>query len=135
MTDQRLSEDDYRALANFRYTLRQFMAFTQGEVAAVGLTSQQHQALLAILTCDAPEATVGYVADRLLLKPHSATGLIDRMVASGLVARNASERDRRQWALTLTPHALDLLDTLSAAHRDEIRRVRPLLIDIMQQIG
>ena len=132
--EQSLKDEDYKALANFRYTLRQFMAFTEAEVAQSGLTPQQHQALLAIRTCEAPEATVGYVAERLLLKPHSATGLIDRMVASGLVERGQSKLDRRQWALRLTPEALGLLDTLSEAHRDEIRRVRPLLIDIMQQI-
>ena len=132
--EQSLKDEDYKALANFRYTLRQFMAFTEAEVAQSGLTPQQHQALLAIRTCEASEATVGYVAERLLLKPHSATGLIDRMVASGLVERGQSKLDRRQWALRLTPEALGLLDTLSEAHRDEIRRVRPLLIDIMQQI-
>jgi len=131
---QRLSEEEYKALANFRYTLRQFMAFTEAEVAGSGLTPQQHQALLAIRTCDAPEATVGYVAERLLLKPHSATGLIDRMVASGLVERSPSAVDGRAWALRLTSRAHGLLDILSEAHRDEIRRVRPLLIDIMQQI-
>ena len=135
MHDARLTDADYKGLASFRYTLRQFTAFTHAQVEQAGLTPQQHQALLAIRTCEAPEVTTGYVAEQLLLKPHSATGLINRMVASGLVQRERSRADARQSVLTLTDRAQHLLNDLSEAHRDEIRRVRPLLIDILRQIS
>ncbi|MBB3429098.1 hypothetical protein FHT85_006129 [Rhizobium sp. BK312] len=43
-----LSPGDYEALANLRYALRKFTEFSNAEVSNLGLTPQQHQALLAI---------------------------------------------------------------------------------------
>src|SRR3546814_7110274 len=78
------------------------------------------QAMLAIRAAHEP-ATVGFVAERLIMKPHSATGLIDRLEASGLVSRHSSAQDRRLSVLELTPRAHALLFSLSATHREEIR--------------
>jgi DNA-binding MarR family transcriptional regulator len=93
----------------------------------VGLTPQQHQALLAIRAAEASDATIGYVAERLLLKPHSATGLIDRLVSLDLVTRCIPAEDRRRAQLRLTEKARSLLAELSAIHREEIGRLTPLL--------
>src|SRR3546814_12946245 len=89
-----LQDGDYAALAEFRFALRQFQAFSSERAAQMGLTPQQHQALLALRAAPAQDATVGYVARRLLLKPHSATGLVDRLETLGLVPRPASEIGR-----------------------------------------
>lgn len=132
--DTQLNDRDYAALADFRHALRQFMAFSEERAAAHGLTPQQHQALLAIRASAGHPATVGYVAERLVLKPHSATGLIDRLEALGLVQRTPSPADRRVALLKLTPQALDLLAQLSATHRQEIIRLRPLLIALLERL-
>ncbi|MFC4294675.1 MarR family winged helix-turn-helix transcriptional regulator [Novosphingobium tardum] len=124
---------DYAALADFRHALRQFLAFSEGRAGEHGLTAQQHQALLAIRGAGGA-VTVGYVAERLILKPHSATGLVNRLAAQGLVARQASQVDRRVALLTLTEKAEDLLAELSATHREEIGRLRPLLIDLLDKL-
>lgn len=47
MTSQ-LFDSDYAALAEFRFALRRFQLFSETNAAAAGLSSQQHQALLAI---------------------------------------------------------------------------------------
>ena len=60
---------------DFRFSLRQFAAFSEAKAAECGLTPQQHQALLAIRTAPAGTATIGYVAARPILKPHAVTGL------------------------------------------------------------
>lgn len=130
-----LKDEDYAALAEFRFALRQFQAFSSDRAAQMGLTPQQHQALLALRAAPAEDATVGYVARRLLLKPHSATGLVDRLEKLGLVTRHASATDRRRSQLRLTPDALDLLAKLSATHRDEIRRLRPLLNQLLARFA
>src|SRR3546814_19172566 len=65
------------------------------------------------------------------MKPHSATGLIDRLEASGLVSRHSSAQDRRLSVLELTPRAHALLFSLSATHREEIRRLKPLLTELL----
>lgn len=126
-----LEDADYVALANFRYALRRFQAFSEERAMEVGLTPQQHQALLAIRAADPAQATVGYVAERLILKPHSATGLIDRLEILGLVTRETGTSDRRRALLRLTDHAYELLEALSAVHRDEIQRLRPVLSAIL----
>ncbi|HEY2034092.1 MAG TPA: hypothetical protein VGH02_10445, partial [Rhizomicrobium sp.] len=45
---RKLTPADYRALAEFRFLLRRFMAFSEEAARAAGLAPQQHQALLAI---------------------------------------------------------------------------------------
>ena len=130
-----LRDRDYAALAEFRYALRRFEAFSEGRAAEQGLTPQQHQALLAIRGAAAGQATVGYLAERLILKPHSATGLVDRLEAAGLVVRETVPDDRRRARLRLTERAHDVLTLLSAVHRDEIRRLRPALEDILAHLG
>lgn len=131
---RQLGDADYAALADFRHAIRRFQAFSEARAIEVGLTPQQHQALLAIRAAPSHQATVGYVADRLILKPHSATGLVDRLEAQGLVTREISQEDRRRALLRLTPAAFQILAELSATHRDELQRLKPLLSDILQQI-
>ena len=63
----------------------QFLAFSEARAAECGLTPQQHQALLAIRGAAPRPVSIGYVAERLILKPHSASGLVDRLEALGLV--------------------------------------------------
>lgn len=130
-----LTDPDYAILADFRFSLRQFMAFSENRAGDHGLTPQQHQALLAIRAATGTGATIGYVADRLILKPHSASGLIDRLVTLKLVERRASATDRRQTHLVLTAQAHDILAQLSSAHREEILRLRPMLMDLLQKIA
>lgn len=129
-----LTDADYAALADFRYALRQFLAFSERGAADVGLKPQQHQALLAIRGAPHPNVTIGYVAERLALRPHSATGLIDRLETLGLVARRPSPDDGRQALLELTPDAQKVLQQLSQTHREEIVRLRPMLTELLARV-
>jgi DNA-binding MarR family transcriptional regulator len=135
MRETTLTDDDYRLLADFRRTLRRFLAFSEGEAARAGLTPQQHQALLAIRAAEPGKATVGYLAEWLMLKPHSATGLIDRLEAVGLIERRVSPQDRRQAQVVPTAKADALLARLSLTHREELRRLRPMLAQLLNGIG
>lgn len=135
MTAPDLSDEDYAALADFRHALRQFHAFSEERATAQGLTPQQHQALLAIRAAQGRlPVTVGYVADRLILKPHSATGLVDRLVVLELVERQPAPHDRRQTLLTLTDRARNVLAHLSTTHREEILRLKPLLAALLTRL-
>lgn len=126
-----LDDSEYAALADFRHALRAFQAFSEVRVAEYGLTPQQHQALLAIRGAPHAYVTIGYIADRLILKPHSASGLVVRLEALGLVVRRSSPADGRLALVELTPRATALLETLSVIHRDEILRLRPLLSTLL----
>lgn len=135
MASGKLTMVDYAVLADFRHALRRFQAFSEAQATAAGLTPQQHQALLAIKAAPADGATVGFLAERLILKPHSASGLVDRMTSLGLIDRIASPTDRRTISLRLTDKAQQLLSGLSAIHRSEIREIRPLLLELLEKIG
>ncbi|HEY1542598.1 MAG TPA: MarR family transcriptional regulator [Xanthobacteraceae bacterium] len=132
----RLKGADYERLAEFRYLLRQFLIFSEQAADRAGLTAQQHQALLAIKGFGAAQPlTVGDLAGRLGIKPHSAVGLVDRLLAKSLVRRQTGARDRRQVMLALTAQAERLLARLSAAHRAELKRLAPLLQTLLADFG
>jgi DNA-binding MarR family transcriptional regulator len=120
----KLNERDYRALAGFRHALRQFLAFSEAAAGEAGLTPVQHQALLAIKGMPgAADVSVGDLAAWLGVRHHSCVGLVNRLVALGLVSRRADPRDRRRMTLRLTARAERKLAQLSVAHRDELRRL------------
>lgn len=130
----KLTDTDYIALAEFRFALRRFQVFSEIQAAEAGLTPQQHQALLAIRAARPDEVTVGYVAKRLIVKPHTASELVDRLEAQGFVRRIFSQADRRKAMLELTPEAVKILSDLSSVHRQEIRRLQPLLVEHLTQL-
>jgi DNA-binding MarR family transcriptional regulator len=123
-----LAKGDFQTLAEFRYLLRQFGAFSAGAAREAGLTAQQHQVLLAVKGFPGREhVTIGELAERLDLKHHSAVGLVDRLMRRNLIARCPDKADRRKVRIVLTPQAEALLLGLTLAHRDELRRLAPLL--------
>jgi DNA-binding MarR family transcriptional regulator len=123
-----LLPEHYAALAAFRFRLRRFLAFSEAAAARVGLPPQQHQALLTLAGhAGRTPATVGLLAEQLLIAPHSAAGLVARMVDGGLLTKTRSAEDRRRTELALTPRAEALLNTLTASHLEELRELAPAL--------
>ncbi len=131
-----LSVADYQLLAEFRHVLARFLAFSASAATEAGLAPRQHQALLAIKGAPggAP-MTVGDLAERLVIRHHSAVELVDRMVSSGYLRRRTDPVDRRRAILVLTASAERALAELSAAHRAELRRIAPLLNTLVTQLG
>ena len=130
--DGQLSAADYRSLAEFRYLLRRFLAFSEAAAQHAGLTPRHHQALLAIkaFAGDAGMA-IQDLAERLAIRHHSAVELVDRLAEAGLVRRRADQADRRRVRLQLTPAAERRLAALSAIHLQELHRLRPALQEIL----
>jgi DNA-binding MarR family transcriptional regulator len=118
------SDEDYRVLAAFRARLREFLAFSDQASARHGMTQQQYQALLALRTHPGPEPlTISGLASLLLIKHHSAVGMVDRLEKQGIVRRATSSRDRRVVAIHLTPRGKRAMDKLAMVHRAELRRI------------
>jgi len=121
-----LTDAQYRELLTFRTALRRFLRWSEDQATALGLTPAQHQLLLAIRGLDEPRGpTIGAVADALLLRHHSAVGLVDRAAAAGLVERRADPDDQRVVRLRLTPTGARRLRQLSRKHLEELRRTLP----------
>jgi DNA-binding MarR family transcriptional regulator len=124
-------EPEYARLAEFRRELRAFLRWSERAAQETGLTSMQHQLLLAIRgRGGAP--TVGEIADDLMLRHHSAGELINRAEAAGLVARTQDAGDRRQTRVTVTGAGNRTLRQLSEQHLDEIRRLAPIVASLTQ---
>ena len=125
---KRLSKAEYELLASFRYELRKFLRFSEEAARGVGLEPQQHQALLAVKGYpDRDCITIGELAERLQIRPHSAVGLVNRLVAHGLLTRTEAEDDHRQVYVMLTASGDEVLEQLAAAHKEELRRLGPQL--------
>lgn len=130
-----VSQEEYETLAAFRYQLRQFLRFSEEEAQSVGLAPQQHQALLTIKGFPGRDyVTVSELAEWLQIRHHSAVGLVNRLETQGLVIRKAGTEDRRQVYIALTPHGLDLLSELTAAHKEEIRKMRTTLQALLEKV-
>lgn len=132
--DGDVRDEDYATLATFRYELRCFLHFSASAAETAGLTPQQYQALLEIRAASGGAMPVGALADRLLLRPHSATGLLDRLEKLALVERLRTVEDRRQVHVRLTAEGNRLLASLAASHRVELKRIRPLLTDLVSRL-
>ena len=126
--DRRLTEQDYEKLLGFRTALRQFLRWSEEQAKTIGLTPAQHQLLLAIKGHPGEAApTIGEHSDYLVSKHHSVVELIDRAVDGGLVERRRDEVDHRIVHLVLTPLGEERIEELSQLHREELRRLAPLL--------
>jgi len=130
-----LSDGEYRALAQFRAGLRHFLHFSEEAARDAGTTPAQHQLLLAIRGFAGPSApVVGDLADALQLRHHSAVELVDRAERAGLVVRTPDPDDLRRQHVALTPAGRRLLDQLSVVHRDELRRFRTQMVDLLSAL-
>lgn len=129
------TEVDYRLLAELRYALRRFQAFSEDAAAAAGLTPQQHQALLAIKGyADERGLSVGALAERLLVRHNTAAELVNRLERAGLVQRHVDPTDARRVFLQLLPDGERRLRALSTAHLAELRSVGPRLRALIEQM-
>jgi DNA-binding MarR family transcriptional regulator len=57
------------------------------------------------------------LAEALKVTPRAVTGLVDALVAQGLVTREAHPADRRATLVTLTPRGETLVDQLKRDHK------------------
>jgi DNA-binding MarR family transcriptional regulator len=131
-----LSKSQYETLASFRYALRRFLHFSEAAAHAAGITPQQHQALLAIQGFPGRDSvTIGELAERLQLRHHSAVGLVDRLASETLVARVPSAKDRRRVFVQLTRRGQNMLEGLSSAHTEQLKRMAPELILRLNQLA
>jgi DNA-binding MarR family transcriptional regulator len=129
--------NDYEALAEFRYQIRRFLHFSEQAARASETEPQHHQLLLAAKGFrGSPEEgpTIGYLAERLQIRHHSAVELVDRMVKHGLVERLQNMNDRRQVIVCLTRHGERILKKLSADHIRELRETGPALVAALESI-
>jgi DNA-binding MarR family transcriptional regulator len=87
--------------------------------AAAAATPHQHQALVAIRGHVGGAISIGELAEKLVVKHHSAGELVERLLQAGLVERRADPADRRRTFVFLSARGRGLLATLSTIHLED----------------
>ena len=115
--------------------MRVFLRFSEDAARSEGLTPNQHQLLLAVRGFPGEGApTITDAAEFLQLQHHSVVELVDRAVDAGLVTRRVDPIDRRRQRLALTAKGSRKLARLSSAHRDELRRFRDEMTEVLREL-
>jgi DNA-binding MarR family transcriptional regulator len=128
-------QPDFEHLLELRTGLRRFLRWSEQQAQAAGLTPAKHQLLLAIRGHpDKAGPTVSEIAAYLVLRHHSAVGLIDRAVRDGLVQRNPDPSSKSIVRVTLTAAGTAKLDELAEAHLQEIAHLAPTMLTLWQAV-
>jgi len=131
-----LSDEQFARILEFRVALRRFGRFSEEQAANLGMTAAQHQLLLAIRGHGDPRGpTIADGARYLLIRHHSAVGLVDRTRDLGLVERRRDDDDHRLVRLALTPLGHERVDALAMAHLKELRQLAEVLGAIVDADG
>ncbi|OAB26040.1 hypothetical protein PMSD_26150 [Paenibacillus macquariensis subsp. defensor] len=114
---------------------------------ALGTTFMQYHVLRTLH--DHPDIGLSELADFILLGNSTTSGIVDRLVKSGLVIRKRLESDRRSVTLRITDEgdalqdrmeraymqSLSPLNQLSDKDRRELLRIQQQVNEILQQQG
>ena len=134
-SNRSLTTREYRALAELRYQVRLFLAFREQTARKKGLEPQQYQVLLTVKGAAADsEVTVGSVAERMLVRPHTAVEMLDRLAERGMVARTRHKDDHRKMLVRLTAKGERTLRALALASREELQSSGPELVRALRRV-
>lgn len=122
-------------LAEFRYKLRSFLSFSETATERYGIQAQQYQLMQVIGALKSGEqASISYLAERMLLRHNSTVELVDRAERAGLVARHNDAKDLRKSIVKLTPQGEDILRKLITEHVGELKRISHDLIHALEEV-
>ena len=119
---------DYRALAEFRFQIRRYLAFGEQAIKGAGLQSRQYQLLLALKGLpEGMEPTITNIANRLGIRHHSTVELINRLEKRGFVKRQRSDVHRSFVFILITKEGETVLQKLVASRKADLQVAGPIL--------
>jgi DNA-binding MarR family transcriptional regulator len=107
-----VTDEQYRALAAWRYALRRFLRSSENAARREGVSPSQYQLMLFVRAFNAGAPTIADLAERLQIHHQSVVGLIDRSESAGLLRRLPDRRDRRRVRIALTAQGAAILRRL-----------------------
>ena len=132
---ERITQGEYRALAELRYRIRRFLQEGNDIARKAQLEQQQYLLLLAVRGLpEGQEATIRTLAERLSLRHHSTVELVDRMEARGYVKRTRGREDRRQVLVSLQPRGEKLLEEVVQQRIIELRAHGRTLVEAISAL-
>ena len=111
-----------RALETFEAFQQRLMSLHAPDFAALDVTMAQAKLLYVVAA--AGELTMSEVAQRVGVSISTASAAVDRLVATGLLARSDDPSNRRQVRVSITPSGSDNLEQLREL---SLRQMRELL--------
>jgi DNA-binding MarR family transcriptional regulator len=124
-----------RSLAEFRFEMRKFISFSEIASERSGIPTQQYQLMQVIAAIpDDQQASITYLAERMVLRHNSAVELVDRAERAGLVRRESDPRDLRRSLVHLTPEGLKILQQLVEEHLKELTPRCEHLISALREL-
>jgi len=123
-------------LAEFRFKLRSFLSFSEAASERAGIQAQQYQLMQVIGALpEGQQASISYLAERMILRHNSTVELVDRAERAGLVSRHTDAADLRRSLVQLTAQGEAILRKLVAEHLAEIARMTPELVRTLQAVA
>lgn len=132
----------YRVLRSIRQIIRRVSSRSRFLRQSTGLSVPALLCLRAIDEDDADEVTVARVAEATHLSRSTVSTLAERLVQSGLVTRERSERDRRRVHLQLTEEGQQRLQALPQPLEERFlerlqalpRARRETVLEVLEQV-
>ena len=122
-------------LAEFRYQVRTFLSFSESASDSCGIATQQYQLMQVIGSVPADrQASISYIAERMILRHNSTVELVDRAERAGLVERKHDEQDLRRSLVQLTPHGWTILQQLVALHLDDLHQHAEAMMRALRKV-
>ncbi len=135
MTEALELKERVKVLAEFRFQLRRFLSFSEEAAEMSGISAQQYQLLQVVAAAPAGvQASVSYVAERMVLRHNSAVELVGRAERSGLVLRHEDAADHRRSLVSLTAGGEAVLEGLVERHWVELERQGPELMTALERL-
>jgi DNA-binding MarR family transcriptional regulator len=126
MPNRKTNESPAVSEATFRSLLRVFgliRRVMEPYFATFGISPSQWAVLINLHRAKA-EGMDGLwlkeIGERLIIRPPSVTGVVDRLQRMGLVARAASSADSRAKQVSLTPAGIQMVDRILEGHPAKI---------------
>ncbi len=114
-----------RIMNSLRELNQSFFQATRKDAESFGVTRTQLMAMKIVK--QNPTISLGELSDRMHSSPSTASGIVDRLVQAGWIARDRPQQDRRSVVLKLTPEGERLLELTS-------ERIMNRLSPLMQQL-
>jgi len=124
-----------RDLAEFRFRLRIFLSFSESSAERHGIQAQQYQLMQVIASLPSDQqASISFLAERMVLRHNSTVELVDRAEKAGLVARQSDPRDLRRSLVKLTPEGEHIMRIMVTEHVAELKRLGPEIMSALEAV-
>ena len=124
-----------KSLAEFRFQMRKFLSFSEIASERYGIPAQQYQLMQVIAAMpEDQQASITYLAERMILRHNSTVELVDRAERAGLVRRENAPKDLRRSIVQLTPEGQKSLQRLVAEHLKELAPLCEPLIHALREL-